>query len=168
MKKIVVPLTLALLCFAANAENYGRWICSSCNVKAEVLGGQVAMQAAGEIVAFLRSNAITSRWQPNDIVTVCDGVMCVPLVWRTTAWYSIGMPYADTPTNGYKNSTASGSTSSGAGSYYSVAITGHWEWWDHYSNGTFIGSFFFEFIVDSISVSYMDNPSNNPRKPQIH
>lgn len=166
MKKALIAITLALSSLSANAENYGRWICSSCNIKSDVLGGQAVIQ--GEIVAFLRSNAITNRWQPNDVITVCDGVMCVPIVWRTTAWYSLGPPYSDTPNDGYKNSTVSGTSSSGTGLYYSIAVTGHWEWWDHYSNGIFVGSSFLEFIIDSISVSYTDNPSNNPRKSQIH
>ena len=37
--------------------------------------------------------------------------------------------------------------------HYIVGGSGHWEWWDYYTNGSYTGSSDPEFLIDSISIS---------------
>jgi hypothetical protein len=109
----------------------------------------------GEITAFIRSNKITDRWKPNDTISICDGSWCELIIWQTTVWNPFGPPYAD-PRSSYKNSLTSsvgGNTPSGyTGGGYQVSLTGHWEWWDYYSNGTYIGSSEAQYMIDSVNM----------------
>lgn len=41
-------------------------------------------------------------------------------------------------------------------SFFSLVISGHWEWYDYYSNGEYTGSDDFEYIVDSVRLNFKE------------
>jgi hypothetical protein len=144
----------------ANARDYGRWLCAECTV--DIRDARQNVQMTGEVLAFIKANPPTSMWQPLDTISICDGVNCLLVVYRFGSFYPVGGVYPD-PKLGYKNSrnTQPTTSSSGSGSNYSVSVTGHWEWYDYYSNGVYTHSDDFIFVITSLTVSYYNSGWNH-------
>lgn len=153
MKALLIPLLFAGLLGSKDvqAADYGRWYCDTCIFDA----GAGAAQDLGEVYVFLRSNKITDRWAPYDTITVCDGSLCLVVTWVGTTWQPAGPPFRDAR-GGYKNAPAAsfiyGQGCVGYTGSTSVIPSGRWEWWDHYSNGEYIGSSQLQFVFTSFSV----------------
>jgi hypothetical protein len=104
---------------------------------------------------------MTDRFQNGDTATVCDATVCQKYVVKlggTFFWFPLGTTFRDnqgTYKNGggsyYKVSYGAG----GIGSEYRVVVHGHWETWDYYSDGRYIGSDPWQYVVDSIEVFYV-------------
>ena len=149
-------IAMAILVFtsvSAVASDYGRWSCNdSCFSPND---NSPATPLLPEIVLFLRSNKITEQWKPNDTISVCDGSWCSVIIWRTTVWAILTPSYPDLRLP-YKNGSRpnfSGNTPSGFNGGYSLSISGHFEYWDYYSNGVYIGSSEKQFVIDSVTTN---------------
>jgi hypothetical protein len=158
IKSLLTAGLLLAISATAHATDYGRWLCGDCGLTSPAPN----VVASGEIVTFLRTNRITDRWKPMDTISICDGTVCVPVVWRTTVWYYNGFSVRD-PKIGYKNSSNYSqpiSTVNGSTGPYTVSLQGHWEWWDYYSNGEYTGSGDWEYVVDTLQVTYFGSAGN--------
>lgn len=148
----------------ANAIDYGRWLCDHCSYEITSSSPTAPFGAAGDVIAFIKATPPTSQWKPSDTMSICDGVNCIVVIFRTTAWYPLGGKYAD-PKIGYKNSRnqlqPATSTSGSSGSSWDVVVTGHWEWYDYYSNGSYTHSDDFIYIIDSIFITYHNSGWNH-------
>jgi hypothetical protein len=153
MKKLFVCLALVLISMSASATDYGRWLCAC---KLGTIGAS-ADSGLSQAVELSTTAPITQGFLTGDTITVCDGGVCGDYEFTPGAWLALGNLVIDSHAP-YKNGSAAiqilsqGSTD-GATAYNAV-MTGHNEWWDYYSDGTYIGSSDPVFIVDSIDVGY--------------
>ena len=155
MKKWLIIFTLFMLPGFAMAAGRGRYLCDFCSINTAVDASSASDII--EVLSFIKSqiNPSVDRWIPGDTVTVCDGVGCLLVKFLANGnWVPIGV-FRDSGAQ-YKNAAARPSVSSNANSapdYYEVTSTGHYEWWDFYSNGRYTGSSQPEWVYDSMNVS---------------
>ena len=143
MHRLILVVILAILPAISFATDYGRWFCPECGPDMNI----------DQVTVFVRSNQITNRWKLDDLITVCDGISCGIFGWTISGWYPKTGLFRDTKAK-YKNSgnTNVSVTTDVNFPTYSISTTGHWEWWDYYSNGEFTGSDDLQWVYDSISI----------------
>lgn len=166
-----------LISGTAFAKDRGTWFCAGCTNSADLKMKKGDTVGAGsDLITFIKSevnqtlNAVTERWVPLDVITICDGVSCIPVVYMGVGtWQILGPAFPD-PKRPYKNSSSNISFSSSGiaspTSSYTVAITGHWEWVDVYSDGNYVGYYGEMFIIDSMFVNFV-NGSGRGRAGQM-
>jgi hypothetical protein len=124
-------------------------------------------------VLFLKKQTITGALFNDDTVTVCDGATCMQFKARpilSETWLPKSAPVRDTRAK-YKNSSAGFSSSARyvtGSAQPQVTITGHWEWWDHYSNGVYSGSSDLQYVVDSVSYTGSATLINPPNRAYVY
>ncbi len=153
-KLLAIAGLLFVMSATAHAVDRGRWLCGDCALYQEVAN----VIASPEILNFIKDtvNRTVSVWGQGDTTSICDGIRCVDVVYRTGNWFYNGSSRSD-PKSGYRNSTnrAQPSTSiTGSSGTYAVYLQGHWEWWDYYSNGGYTGTDGWTYVVDSLQVTY--------------
>ncbi len=126
--------------------------------------------SAGELIAFIKSVVNSGEfgplkkdwWKPNDTVVICDSDSCIPLMYRASgSWLPIGPAYKDLRTkyrNGSQNVSFIGTrNNTGQNIQARIDVTGRLEWWDYYSDETYITSSDPVFVVDSVSITNFTN-----------
>ena len=123
-----------LMAGAAHAYNYGRWMCSDCEL--QPIGTPTSGMDIGSVTAFIRAEdkAIIDsgptakwpepRWIPKDTITVCDGNLCLTVEYQAIGfWLPLGGTYKDNGRS-YKNVKASliSGVVGGAGSDFLLAF----------------------------------------------
>lgn len=115
MSRIFVFLALVLASMAANAFDYGRWLCNCGTLDSINASNTAKPPAPVEVIMFIKFNnsAImasgpigSSRWVANDRMTVCDGKTCLTVFYQAAGIW-IPVPPGTVPDNGkgYQNGT---------------------------------------------------------------
>src|SRR5882672_2036943 len=113
MNRILAFFTLALASLAAQAFDYGRWMCN-CNLDPLLASTNTVVPSPVEVIAFIRTTnpQITAtgpngpRWVPNDRITVCDGDLCLQVFYQASGiWLPIPPGTFKDTGRGYKNSS---------------------------------------------------------------
>ena len=101
-------------------------------------------------------------WRKNDYFTICNppddkgAVTCTTFTWIGVAgWVASGNPTS--PPGGYHGDTAKPRGMRSADSYSPncgtrAVMQGHYEWYDYYSDGVYIGSGDVSWVIDQVSV----------------
>ena len=106
MKRLYILLALVAVSMSAHATNYGRWLCD-CRLIAS--GNPAAVNDIPEIVGIIKAlvNPTIQAWKDGDFVTVCDGKICLTMIYRTpNAYVPVGGTLPDSG-KGYKHGTLS-------------------------------------------------------------
>lgn len=146
---------------AADAADYGRWFCSPDQPTGACItygSGTAPEFNVTEAQIFLRTQKITDRLVPNDTINICDGNYCMTFVYLANGnWMpKVGIKAFLDPRSTYKNVKVGPGTSISSqwnNNELSFVVQGRWEWWDYYSNGSYIGSSSPQFVITSIEVS---------------
>ena len=112
ISKLFFALCLLQVAASASAFDYKRWYCEFCGFYP--IGSPQGAQTPGEVYTFIVSNndiilrtgptwATTKSWVPNDLITVCDGTLCMKFFYHAAGkWLPTTGTFPDNG-RGYKN-----------------------------------------------------------------
>lgn len=154
MKRIFRAILFSVLVLIGSpvlASDYGRWLCSDCNIArdADAVGSRLDTEAM--VIGFLKAtiNKSVPIWQPGDTVTICDGAKCANVKYVGSNLYIYSsLPYADSR-SGYRNVAAGANTSAlPAGMISNLDVAISWKLVDVYildhgtGNESYLGSYY--------------------------
>jgi hypothetical protein len=110
---------------------------------------------SGFLYSSINPNLNYSIYRPNDTVTICNGRYCMTYIFMGAAGWKVQVANPDTGQATYPDK-ATKRPSRGSEDIQlpadvcapAYAISGHREWIDYYSNGVFIGSDDFTYVID--------------------
>jgi hypothetical protein len=111
----------------------------------------------------VNSQLTIPQYFPNDTQTFCNGKTCTTYVWASTAW-RVKSVAPDTGQATYGDKMTKYPDRSSENIEYpadicapNYAINSHWEWWDMYSDGTYLGSWGMTQVIDLVQIGTAHN-----------
>jgi hypothetical protein len=163
---LVLLITAGLFSSAADAQWFGSegvdrgtYRCEWCPRQSPLEG--IDGQAAAFIFASVNPNLSDPRWYMKDTVTICNGTWCTTYMWTGTTWItqSFGADNGRATSGDKRRRTrVAGPFEQEVGTQcFAPTVFGHYEWYDYYSDGNYIGSSDRVFIVtNTIPGSHMN------------
>ena len=150
--------------FSRTGTDRGTYLCSPVLHPCETQGlGQPPAGSNGTMIQSVINDGLNDPiWRKNDFFTICNppddsGVSaCTTFAYNGIGgWISTGNPTS--PPGGYHGDKATPRWIRSADSYSpncgtSAVMQGHYEWYDYYSDGVYIGSGPVSWVIDQVSV----------------
>jgi hypothetical protein len=102
-----------------------------------------------------------SQWLPGDTVTICNGSYCMTYRRTLTTWILQSVASDNNTSESgdtRRRVQGMGTTEEQVGAQcFAPTVFGHYEWWDYYSNDTYVGSSDRWFVVTNTIPGSMMN-----------